>query len=186
MTTRSNTRIWRGALAVVLVALLVLAWTQRGHFAPVGVGSTVPAYTAKRLDGTDVSLESLRGKVVVLNVWATWCGPCRQEMPALEKLQERFAGQDLEIVAVSVDAPIGTVGSSGRVGGDVRGYVEEMGLSFTILTDPSRSIEQLFLVQGLPTTFIIDKDGRIDQKIVGARAWDDETYAQYFAELLRS
>ena len=181
-----KTRHWRIALTLTVVGLLVLAWTQRGHFAPVGVGSPVPAYHAKTLDGADVSLQSLRGKVVVLNVWATWCGPCRQEMPALERLQKRFGPSGLEVVAVSVDAPVGTVGSSGRVGGDVRKYVEEIGLSFTILTDQERTIEQLFLVQGLPTTFIIDKNGRIHQKIVGPRAWDDETYAQYFTELLRS
>jgi peroxiredoxin len=89
-------------------------------------------------------------------------------------------------VAVSVDTPPGIFSPTGQFGGDVKAYVEDMGLTFTVLHDPARNIEQLFRVPGLPTTFIIDKDGRITQKIVGARAWDDETYLKYFKELLRS
>ena len=180
-----TTRQWRFALIFIFVALLALAWTQRDRFAPVGVGSQVPAYTATRLDGAQVSLQSLRGKVVVLNVWATWCAPCRVEMPALERLHQRYQAEGLEVVAVSVDAPVGMLSPSGNRGGDVGAYVDEMDLTFTVLHDPERSIEQLFLVQGLPTTFIIDRDGRIQQKIVGARAWDAEAFTQYFEELLR-
>ena len=67
----------------------------------------------------------------------------------------------------------------------MRAYVQNMGLSFTVLRDPRRSIEQLFLVQGLPTTIIINKNGRIEQKVVGARAWDDPVYLNYFKQMLR-
>jgi peroxiredoxin len=183
---RSATRLWRGLLALILVTLLVLAWTQRERFTPVGVGSRAPAYTARTLDGRPVSLESLRGKVVVLNVWATWCAPCRAEMPALQRLQQHFAKDGLEVVAVSVDQPPGISGPTGQFSTDVRTYVESLGLTFQILHDPERSIEQLFLVPGLPTTFIIDREGRIAQKIIGARAWDHPNYIKYFTELLRS
>jgi thiol-disulfide isomerase/thioredoxin len=183
---RSSTRIWRAFLAVILTSLLVLAWTQRGRFMPVAVGARVPAYSATTLDGHELTLESLRGKVVVLNVWATWCAPCRAEMPALQRLQQRYGAEGLEVVAVSVDTPPGTMAPLGQFSSDVRAYVESLGLTFTILHDPQRSIERLFLVPGLPTTFIIDRDGRIAHKIVGARAWDNPTYAKYFTDLLRS
>ena len=189
MTPRSITsrkRVWQVGLLLLLGMLFGLAWTLRDRFTPVGVGSRVPVYTARTLDGRSVSLQSLRGKVVVLNVWATWCKPCRAEMPALERLQHKFGADGLEVVAVSVDAPLGTLAPAGQRGGDVRAYVESLGLTFMVLHDPQRSIEQLFLVQGLPTTFVIDRNGRIDQKIVGAREWDAPYYAKYFTELLRS
>lgn len=181
----SNSKnITRGLLALALVSLLILAWTQRDKFVPVGAGSRAPQYSARTLDGKLVALESLRGKVVVLNVWATWCTPCLTEMPALERLHRSLHGRGLEVVAVSVDAPFGTIGSGGQKGGDVRAYVQDLNLTFTVLHDQDRKIEQLFLVQGLPTTFIIDKQGRIDQKVVGARAWDDANYIKYFNDLL--
>ncbi|HEY0809277.1 MAG TPA: TlpA disulfide reductase family protein [Longimicrobiales bacterium] len=190
MTPRSNTRpktLWlRGLLVVLMGSLFVLAWTLRDRFSPVGVGSRVPVYSAQTLDGQSLSLQSLRGKVVVLNVWATWCKPCRTEMPALERLQQKFSANGLQVVAVSVDAPLGTLGGLGQPGGDVRAYVESLGLTFTVLHDPKRTIEQLFLVPGLPTTFVIDRNGRIDQKIVGAREWDSAYYIKYFTELLNS
>src|SRR5688500_1364907 len=122
MNLRTRNRLWRGALAFALASLLLLAWTQRDRFAPVGAGSRAPAYSAPTLDGQTVSLASLRGKVVVLNVWATWCRPCLQEMPALERLHQQLSSQGLAIVAVSVDAPIGTAGPLGQPGGDVRAF----------------------------------------------------------------
>lgn len=186
MNHRSRKRLTRAALALSLTALLVLAWTQRDRFIPVGVGTRVPAYSATTLDGQPVSLASLSGKVVLLNVWATWCTPCRVEMPALQRLHQQLQSEGLEVVAVSVDTPPGMLSPTGQFGGDVKAYVDAMGLSFTVLHDPARSIEELFLVQGLPTTFIIDQHGRILQKVIGARAWDDAVYVNYLKELLRS
>ena len=186
MNHRSRKRLGRAGLALSLIALMALAWSQRDRFVPVGVGTRVPAYTATTLDGRSVSLASLKGKVVVLNVWATWCRPCRVEMPALERLHRQLGAEGLEIVAVSVDTPPGILSPMGQFGGDVQAWVNAMGLTFTVLHDPQRTIEELFLVQGLPTTLIIDKSGRIQQKILGARAWDDPQFVDYFKELLRS
>ena len=186
MKHRSRKRLAWAALALSLTALMVLAWSQRERFVPVGVGTHVPTYSATTLDGQPVSLASLKGKVVLLNVWATWCRPCRVEMPALERLHQRLRGEGFEIVAVSVDTPPGIASPIGQFSGDVKAYVEGMGLTFTVLHDPEKTIEELFLVQGLPTTFIIDKAGRIQQKVVGARPWDDPSYVKYFMELLRS
>jgi peroxiredoxin len=185
MKYRSRKRFARAVLALSLTGLLVLAWSQRDRFIPIGVGARVPAYSAPNLAGQSISLESFKGKVVVLNVWATWCRPCRAEMPALERLQQQLRHQGLEVVAVSVDTPPGMLSPMGQFSGDVKAYVDAMGLTFTVLHDPQRTIEELFLVQGLPTTIIIDKNGRIQQKVMGARAWDDPVYVNYFKELLR-
>ena len=186
MNRRSRNRLARAGLALALTALLALAWSQRDRFIPVGVGTRVPTYTAQTLDGRTVSLASLKGKVVVLNVWATWCRPCRVEMPALERLHQQLRGEGLEVVAVSVDTPPGVLSPTGQFSGDVKAFVDAMELTFTVLHDPARTVEELFLVQGLPTTLIIDKAGRIQQKIVGARQWDEPVYVNYFRELLRS
>ncbi len=186
MNRRARKRLTWTALALCLASLFTLAWTQRDRFMPVGIGARVPAYQASDLAGAPVSLASLKGKVVLLNVWATWCTPCRVEMPALERLYQKLHAEGLEVVAVSVDAPLGSFSAPGRAGGDVRKFVADYGLNFTILHDPARTIEELFLVQGLPTTFVIDRDGRIAQKVVGARAWDAENFVAYIQELLNS
>jgi peroxiredoxin len=186
MNHRARRRLTRIALALSLASLLALAWTQRDRFVPVGVGARVPPYSAPDLDGRPVTLSALKGKVVVLNVWATWCPPCRQEMPALQRLHEELREQGLEVVAVSVDAPIGTFSGPGRPGGDIGKFVEDYGLTFTVLHDREQSIEDLFLVPGLPTTFIIDRSGRITQKVVGAREWDALHFVAYFQQLLNS
>ncbi|HEY0673461.1 MAG TPA: TlpA disulfide reductase family protein [Longimicrobiales bacterium] len=186
MKHRARKRLAWTALALSLISLMVLAWTQRDRFMPVAVGNRAPAYSAPDLSGQQVSLASLRGKVVVLNVWATWCRPCRAEMPALERLHQQLKSEGLEVVAVSVDAPIGTLTAPGRQGGDVRAFVDEFDLNFTVLHDRKGSIEELFLVQGLPTTFVIDREGRIAQKVIGAREWDALHFLAYFQQLLRS
>ena len=186
MRARTRKRLAWFGLAVILLSLPVLAWSQRDRFIPVAVGSRVPAYSAPDLDGNAVSLASLRGKVVVLNVWATWCAPCRAEMPALERLYQELGDEGLEVVAVSVDAPLGSFSGPGRPGGDVRAFVEQYGLTFRVLHDRKGWIEDLLLVPGLPTTFVIDRDGRIAQKVVGARQWDALNYVAYFRQLLAS
>lgn len=158
------------ALATALAALI---WINRESFTPLDVGSRAPEYRAYSLEGDTVALSSFTGDVVVLNIWATWCRPCVIEMPALQRLHEELADDGLRVVAVSVDAPIGVIGAFGEAGGDVRRFVEEHGLTFTVLHDPSGSIESRYQVNGLPTTYIIDRDGRIRRKLLGAREWDE-------------
>jgi peroxiredoxin len=160
--------------AVILVAavLSALIWMNRDRFTPLDVGSRAPDYAAFSLDGDTVHLSSYEGDVVLLNIWATWCAPCVHEMPALQRLHEELATEGLRVVAVSVDAAPGGFGAFGQAGGDVRAFRDRFALTFDILHDPSGRIQSRYQVNGLPTTFIIDRGGRIQRKVLGARDWD--------------
>lgn len=156
----------------VLAGLFVLAWTQRHRFTPVDVGSPAPAFTATTLHGDAVSMPGAPGKVLVLNAWATWCPPCIREMPALERLNKRLP--QLDIVAVSTD----------DFPEEIQQWVDKFGITFDILHDVRREMENRYLVNGLPTTFVIDRKGNIVYKIQGAREWDDPHYIALFEKLL--
>ena len=147
-----------------------------GSEAPVAAGSQAADFKLEKLDGTTVSLESLRGKVVFLNVWATWCEPCRVEMPSLEKLHREFGPQGLSIVALSVDDP----------GEDehVRQFAKELGLTFEILLDPARATSTSYQVTGFPETFVIGREGTIRKKVIGAADWSSEGNRALIRELL--
>lgn len=156
-----------GAGVVVLVA-----WLGRESYRPVITGSEAPSFTATTLDGELRTLEDYDDKVVLLNVWATWCLPCREEMPSMQRMYEEFQGEDFEIVAVSVDARAGERDPSGRPGGDLAAFADEYGLTFPILHDPAGDIQRTFQTTGVPETFLIGKDGIIYKKVAGGTHWD--------------
>lgn len=185
MQPRSRTRLLRTLIFVALGGLLVLAWTQRARFTPVDAGSPAPSFAATTINGEPFSIAGSAGKVIVLNVWATWCAPCRAEMPALERLHELLGTHGVEVVGVSEDARLGEGDRLGRPGGDVRAFVNEQGLTFRIVHDPEHVLEHTYLVQGLPTTFVIDKHGRIAKKVIGARVWDDSSNVAFIEQLLK-
>lgn len=166
--------VLRAVFVAALLGLFVLAWTQRDRFTPVDAGSRAPSFSGTTLDGRAFSTDSARGRVVILNVWATWCAPCREEMPALERLSQIFRGRAVDIVAVSTDDdPI-----------LLRPFVENLGLTFPIIHDRAGQLGKRYLVNGLPTTFIIGKDGNIARRELGARVWDDPVYVAYIEQLL--
>lgn len=146
-----------GTLALVLLA--AAAGCSADAARPATPGNPAPAFAAPTLDGDTISLASLQGSPVLLNVWATWCPPCRAELPALQKLQDDFAGEGLRVVAVSIDGRAAVA--------DVRQFAEDMGLRMMILHDPDENITQSFRLTGVPHTFLIAPDGTIAQKWVG-------------------
>lgn len=163
------------ALAVIGAALVVvLAWTGRGRYQMVGPGVSAPSFTATTLGGDTVTLEGYADHVILLNVWATWCPPCREEMPSMERLYRRLKarGAPFEILAVSIDAPLGTRDAVGNVGGDLRAFAEEYGLTFTILHDPTGRIQRIYQTTGVPESFVIDRNGVIYRRVVGSVDWD--------------
>jgi peroxiredoxin len=145
------------ALTAVLPAMMLSACVERP--ARVAVGERVPAYTASGLDGEQLSLQDLRGEVVLLNVWATWCFPCRREMPAFEALHREWSQHGLRVVAVSIDAAGAT--------GDIRDFTGEYGLTFDILHDAEQRVTRAFQTIGVPETFLIDAEGRLRRHWIG-------------------
>jgi peroxiredoxin len=138
---------------------LTAACSGAGDFRPLEIGDTAPAYSALTMQGDTISLRSLRGQPVLLNVWATWCIPCRQEMPAIEQLHAGFADSGLKVIAVSVDE----AGSNA----DVRQFIKTFGLTFTVARDPDKRVSQTFRTIGVPETFLIDRNGRIARRWIG-------------------
>ena len=127
-----------------------------------GVGAEAPDFTLPDLEGREVSLSDYRGKVVFLNIWATWCPPCRDEMPSMQRMYEDFKGDYFEMLAVSIDA--GEV----RV---IKRFMDDLGLTFPALHDRNSQVYKLYRTTGVPETFIIDHNGVVAAKYIGERDW---------------
>ncbi len=125
-------------------------------------------------DGRLVDLAGLRGKLVFLNFWATWCVPCRREMPAMERLHRAYAERGLAVVAVNVK-------ESPR---EVKAFMEQMGLTFSAPLDPDGAVARSFGVRALPVTYLVDRDGKILWKAQGRREWDAGPGRAYFERVL--
>jgi len=137
---------------------------------------TLPAldFELEDLDGNLISLSSMRGKVVFLNFWATWCPPCRAEMPSMEELYNRFASRDFEIVAVDLQ----------EKNKQVRKFVDDNGLTFKILLDKNGSTGTAYGARSIPTTYIIDRDGSVLARTLGGREWDTAEVFDLFEKIL--
>lgn len=135
-----------------------------------------PAFTLKNLDGQDMSLSGFQGKVVILNFWATWCAPCREEMPAMEKLWNKYKDKSFVIIAISADRGSPEV---------VRRFIEEQGVSYPVLLDPTGKVRNQYEVVAFPTTYIIGRDGRITGRIVGAAPWGGPASYRLVEEALK-
>lgn len=169
-------------IGVVVLTFVVLLWAgQRGMAAarpPAGIGARAPDFSATTLDGTDAvkTLDDYEGSVVLLNLWATWCVPCRTEMPSIQALHERFAPYGLKAVAVSVD----------RAGLDdeIIAFGREYHLTFELLHEPTGAIQDAYRTNGVPETFVIDRKGIIRKRVIGASDWDSPANRALIASLL--
>ncbi len=127
-------------------------------------GFLAPNFSLPDLGGTQISLGDFKGKVVILNFWATWCSPCRREIPSLGRLYQLRKDKGFEILAVSVDRT-----SLSKVAA----FVADYQMSFPVLTDQRGEIGQRYWAKAIPTSFLLDKKGVIRWKVVGTREWDD-------------
>lgn len=143
----------------------------------VQVGDKAPNFALRDLAGKVMSLSQFRGKVVLLNFWATWCGPCRVEMPAMEQLYQTFPRGEFEILAVSTDAQGATV---------TRPFQQQMGLTFPILHDSEYRTGLAYGARTLPITFMLDRQGIVRQKIFGARDWASPEARELIHALMKS
>lgn len=146
-----------------------------------------PEFSIKDLAGNIVSLQNLRGKVVMLNFWATWCAPCVFEMPSLERLYQTHKARGLEIVAINIDPP--------KIESEVKAFAKLNGLSFKILLDQEISTPPLYGVGGFPETIFVSREGKIlpfkdpqegkeSLRVLSDRPWDSPEYIQAVEELL--
>jgi len=143
----------------------------------VDVGYTAPEFKLKNLSGGQLSLSSLRGKVVLINFWATWCGPCKAEMPSMEDLYRNYKRDDFEILAVSVD----TVTDN-----RVRDFVQRYGFTFPVLLDNQFTVNQVYEARVLPTSILIDRKGIIRERILGATDWSDPDTRLLIGKLIQA
>ena len=141
------------------------------------IGAEAPAFAALDvISGEILDLADLEGNVVLVNIWATWCGPCESEMPSMERVYQRLASQGLSIVAVSIDQE-----STYKV----RRWIEDRGITFTVLHDRDGIIEERFQTIGVPETFVIDRQGVVVERVTGPHLWDSPDAEAFLAGLLR-
>jgi peroxiredoxin len=177
---RKTTHYWAAILVFLAVSgLLILFSLEQNNsylkFSPLKLGLAAPDFKFPGLDGKMVSLADLRGHVVLVNVWATWCPPCVDEMPSMEKLYQELNGENFEILAVSIDA-LGTKA--------VAPFMKKYNLSFPALMDPDGTIKTLYQTSGVPESFIVNQAGFLVQKIIGPRDWATPAVVGFFRDLL--
>ena len=166
------------AMAVVgpYVEQATLVRSQAAERHAVRVGDEAPNFRLRDLDGNLTSLSQFRGKVVLLNFWATWCGPCRVEMPAMEQLYRNFSRREFQILAVSTD-PQGVAVT--------RPFQQKIGLTFPILHDTDMEVGVTYGARSLPMTLMVDRQGVVRQKIFGARDWDSPEARELIQMLIK-
>jgi cytochrome c biogenesis protein CcmG/thiol:disulfide interchange protein DsbE len=172
-------RQWKLVLTLVaMLALAAAALTRLGKAVEgVSVGKRAPDFRAVDLaSGDTVSLqERYTGYVTLLNIWATWCGPCRVEMPGMEEAYQALAPQGFRIAAVSID--------EGKAD-DVRAFGQELGLSFDLLQDRDTRVTQIYQTTGVPESFLLDRNGIIVKRIIGPHDWNSPVNRALIERLL--
>jgi peroxiredoxin len=171
MAAGRGLRVFLGTLSVGLVLAVAVIYLR-----PTGP-QLAPDFSLVDLEGQAVRLSGLRGKVVLVNVWTTWCPPCREEMPSMDRLYRALEGEAFELLAVSQD-------DQGRAAVD--GFVREVPVSFPVLLDPERRVGSAYGVWGYPETFVIDREGRIVERVIGPREWDTPEQKQQIRALMAS
>ena len=142
---------------------------------PVGRGVRAPAFELQQTgSASSIGLEQLRGKVVLINFWATWCKPCEDEMPAMERLYRALRGSAFELVAISVDEDEAAVDA----------FARRLGLSFPVLMDPSQRVAAAYQTFRFPESLLVGRDGVVVERYVGPKDWDAEPYLARIRGLL--
>jgi peroxiredoxin len=159
------------ALAAVFAAGAALFALLRPPTGPaLRPGTRAPDFTLPLVEGRTVSLAELRGKVVFVNFWATWCPPCKAEAPSLQRLYQTLQPEGFEIVAISIDSPDALP--------EVEAFRQEFGLTFPIPLDPQKRAYDAYRVAAVPETFLVDGSGQVLERFVGPQNWDDPRYVR--------
>jgi cytochrome c biogenesis protein CcmG, thiol:disulfide interchange protein DsbE len=157
----------------ILAFALILALTAcYSGTKPTRIGTQAPDFVLQDGD-RKVALHDYKGKVVVLNFWATWCPPCVEEMPSLVQMQKKLKGTDITVLAVSLDVDEGAY----------KKFIRDHGVDLLTVRDPDQKSNSLYGTYKFPETFVIDKNGVLRRKFIGAVDWNDPQIAQYLATL---
>jgi len=184
----TNRQQWTLIAGVVTTAVfgIALAIKLRPQIDLLEIGSQAPTFNATDLrTNRPAGIADYRGKVVLLNIWATWCPPCRAEMPSMERLHKKLAGTDFRIAAVSVD---GDAFYSQEQAGpkEIMTFASNLGLTFDILHDPTGAIRKSYDIFGVPESYLIDRDGVIVKRVIGAADWEDPVNEMLIRRLLNA
>jgi cytochrome c biogenesis protein CcmG/thiol:disulfide interchange protein DsbE len=150
------------SLLIFLLAFGVV-WMQSSKYEPLTVGKMAPDFALPDLNDKTTRLSDFRGKVVFLNFWATWCKPCREEMPSMEVLYKNYERDGLVVLAVSIDRV--------TTKKDIPPFVKSLSLTFPVLVDSWGQTDKRYKLMGVPETYIIDQQGVLREKIIGPRDW---------------
>jgi peroxiredoxin len=162
---------------VMIYGFLTRGIVDSGSSTIPRVGQPVADFVLSDLQGRQVRLSSMRGKVVFINVWATWCQPCIDEMPTIQRLYEQMRARGLEVLTISLD-PLGAQ--------IVEPFMQRYQLTFPVLLDPKSQVEKLYGTTGVPESFVVDQNGRLVEKVVGPRDWSDPQTLAMFQRLLQA
>ena len=162
----------------MLFLLVVVGGCSKEKPVPKSLGEGKPAadISLRDLAGQEVKLSDLRGKVVLLNFWATWCPPCREEVPSMVKLNQIMAGKQYQMLAVSID-------EQGKPA--VENFFKQQGVTLPAYLDPQQQAAKIYGITGVPETFIIDKQGIIQKKVIGGMDWSAPEVVSYLEGLAR-
>lgn len=165
------------AAAAILGVVFLIVWLQSAKYEPLTVGKVAPDFQLPDLNDKQVRLSDFRGKVVFLNFWATWCKPCREEMPSMEVLYKNFEKDGLVILAVSIDRV--------TTKKDIPPFVKGMNLTFPVMVDSWGQTDKRYKLMGVPETYIIDQQGVLREKSIGPRDWTRLDNLQVLTQLLK-
>ncbi len=175
--SRSSRLVNLLAAAAILGVVFTIVWLQSAKYEPLTVGKVAPDFQLPDLTDKSVRLSDFRGKVVFLNFWATWCQPCREEMPSMEVLYKNFEKDGLVILAISIDRV--------TTKKDIPPFVKGMNLTFPVMVDSWGQTDKRYKLMGVPETYIIDQQGILREKVIGPRDWTRLDNLQILTQLLK-
>ncbi|MEM9622319.1 MAG: TlpA disulfide reductase family protein [Pseudomonadota bacterium] len=174
MTHLFATKLYRRSGAILLASLMLVLGNPL-HASSVKVSEAAPDFTLKTLTGPNLRLEEYRGQVVLINFWASWCGPCRQEMPVLDRLHQRYEDTGFAVLGVNVEGEVKPA----------KEIVDKTNVTFPVLIDEGQAVSELYDLEAMPSTVVVDRDGLVRYVHLGYKPGDEAKYVEVVKKLIR-